>query len=753
MLKVYNNFDDGLQGYSCGNAGSDNEGSVAIHSAAYGLGTSGGSVKWSYNKKLADWSSPSFGNFTNEFVTAYGDGFFMWIKSEDAGTLRFEGICLDWITKVYCDATISKGENLVFFPYADFKVNDGDGAFDNDVEASFTSIGNYSITTLSGFPNSGKMYIDSFGAYKNLTDESNIPGSTSSLTLPKDIILTEYESFKTGTNGFVGEAGGTGINGSVAHHSNLFFYGSSFGSLKWTFDKNVTDYKIPVLINKNGTNYKATGYGYFMWLLADASGKLRIKGTDNNGNAVYCDSDFVKGENLMYFPYASFKNANGTFAEFTAIKDIFFTPDVQNESAVLRIDSFGAVRYVWDLTEDNILNSEDISKLKTVLITDDTTIKADINLDNVTDVRDLIRIKKLSAKQVPGAESTYLSLALDGEWHPGVYGYDVTYTLKPVQNNAEVAVTYKASNSKVTFSGNEITIPSSVRQIGKPITVTATAENGETATLDIKCKSWSVTFEDDFEGTELDSAKWTDFEVGSGGGEVSATKKGNYTIADGKINLQVKRENWSINGKDFVYSQGAISTKDKFDQVGGLFTASVKIPKQEALNSAFWLLPSFGSHASTFLGYKESNTANGLGEVDILETNYWWNNKYSVGEHFYDKTIDGTPEDQHNSPIVGDVRYSVGCDMSENYVEYSVAMLDSGLYYYANGELMYFDSDFSFNGGLNNDQTGIPAYMILSLGVYKDDNYNWVGRYDELEKVADSEFPLSMSIDFAKAYK
>ena len=338
------------------------------------------------------------------------------------------------------------------------------------------------------------------------------------------------------------------------------------------------------------------------------------------------------------------------------------------------------------------------------------------------------------------------TLALNlSEWHPGVYGYDATYTLIPLLDDEMVnasQITYQCSTAGVKFSGNTVIIPSSVRQLGKPVVVTASEKtSGLKANLSIKCKKWENTFNDDFNGTAIDSSKWQTFEEGSGG-TISMQYRDNAVVSDGKLNLIVKKENMTFNGKTFQYTQGGICTNGRFNQTYGLFTASMKIPKQPSLNSAFWLLPG-GTYGRTYMAYDSKEPTKGLSEIDIVETSYYWNNTYCIGEHFYDTANSYTHSSKGKSYV------GINKDLSDNYVEYSCAWLESGLYYYADGILLYTDNEVALNGGPNHNKQGRPAYMILTLGVY-DENNTWCGPYSELEK---STFPITLYVDFARAYK
>lgn len=336
-----------------------------------------------------------------------------------------------------------------------------------------------------------------------------------------------------------------------------------------------------------------------------------------------------------------------------------------------------------------------------------------------------------------------LTLTLD-QWHPGVAGYDATYTMLPMLDNQMVGakrMTYSCAASGVKISGNTVTVPYAVRSKGQPVTITGTeSTTGLKANLSIDCKSWDSTFTDEFNGTSLDSSKWAIFEEGSGG-TISMSYRNNVTVADGKLSLWVKKEKLTFNGKEYDYTQGGVSTLGRFSQKYGLFTCSMKIPKQSSLNSAFWMMPG-GAYGTTYMFYDSQQTTKGCSELDFVEISGYWGKKYSIGEHFYD-TVNNKV---HSSKGMGETPLSV--EPTENFVEYSCAWLENGLYYYANGELKWCDTKIADMGGATGKKTGRPGYMILTLGLYAPDN-GWCGPWE----FKDSDFPISLEVDFVRAYK
>lgn len=327
-LTPIKNFDADLQGFKAGNPGENNDGSVVEHYTTLGYGTSGGSIQWTYDKSKAPDACVLDGG--EDFYSAAGDGFFLWIKAEAAGKVRLQGLNNDW-NSVYCDAEIAAGENLVYFPYSSFKKGE-------DAASAFTLLGYHICLYPIGMPSTGTLYVDAFSTYE--VDESastatSTPDTTepdafspSEKKVPADVALTQLKNFDDGLQRFAAGNPGSSGEGSVVTHSTKWGYGTSGGSIKWTYDKSKADWSSPSVKDSTNEFYKANGDGYFLWIKSDAAGTARLQGQGNYSDGwidVYCDAAVEAGENLVYFPYGSF---------------------VKNDQDHTKADAFSALGYV-----------------------------------------------------------------------------------------------------------------------------------------------------------------------------------------------------------------------------------------------------------------------------------------------------------------------------------------------------------------------------------------------------------------------
>jgi beta-glucanase (GH16 family) len=104
---------------------------------------------------------------------------------------------------------------------------------------------------------------------------------------------------------------------------------------------------------------------------------------------------------------------------------------------------------------------------------------------------------------------------------------------------------------------------------------------------------WVVTFQDDFNGSALDTTKWHPTGWVDNDYELQSYRTQNVEVSAGTLKLWMKKE--SYNGKS--YTSGKITTGGQnasdiiFAQRFGRFECSMKVPKGKAMWPAFWLLP------------------------------------------------------------------------------------------------------------------------------------------------------------------
>lgn len=124
---------------------------------------------------------------------------------------------------------------------------------------------------------------------------------------------------------------------------------------------------------------------------------------------------------------------------------------------------------------------------------------------------------------------------------------------------------------------------------------------------------WNLTFEDMFDGAQVDGAKWQ-LQLGTGqsegltnwgNNEQQSYQAENAVVENGLLTIYARQEI-----KDGMpYTSARLCTLDLFSQCYGRFEARIRLPKGEGFWPAFWLMPKdqvYGAWAAS-------------GEIDIME--------------------------------------------------------------------------------------------------------------------------------------
>eukprot|EP00581_Thalassiosira_minuscula_P035329 CAMPEP_0184449838 /NCGR_PEP_ID=MMETSP0740-20130409/5359_1 /TAXON_ID=385413 /ORGANISM="Thalassiosira miniscula, Strain CCMP1093" /LENGTH=682 /DNA_ID=CAMNT_0026820019 /DNA_START=54 /DNA_END=2098 /DNA_ORIENTATION=+ len=121
---------------------------------------------------------------------------------------------------------------------------------------------------------------------------------------------------------------------------------------------------------------------------------------------------------------------------------------------------------------------------------------------------------------------------------------------------------------------------------------------------------WVMVWNDEFEGTSIDSAKWTHEVDCAGGGnqekQCYTDSAENSFVADGMLNIVAK----AAVDAQLPYSSARMVTKNKGDWKYGRFEMRAKMPAGQGSWPAFWMLPT----DEVYGGWPKS------GEIDIFES-------------------------------------------------------------------------------------------------------------------------------------
>ena len=249
--------------------------------------------------------------------------------------------------------------------------------------------------------------------------------------------------------------------------------------------------------------------------------------------------------------------------------------------------------------------------------------------------------------------------------------------------------------------------------------------------LGILAQDWNLVWADEFEGDQLDEAKWsymigdgTEYGIpGWGNNELQYYREENVTVADGMLTITARREN--IGGRQFT--SGRIRSKNKGDWTYGRIEFRAKMPLGKGLWAAVWMLPTeefYGGWAAS-------------GEIDIME---YLGHETSV--------VHGTlhyggqwPENQWK----GKSYTTDGPSFDSEFHDFAMEWEEGEFRWYVNGNLYqtqssgWYSTSGPFPVPFNRD-----FHLLINLAV----GGNWPGNPD-----ASTQFPQDLILDYIRVYQ
>jgi beta-glucanase (GH16 family) len=155
---------------------------------------------------------------------------------------------------------------------------------------------------------------------------------------------------------------------------------------------------------------------------------------------------------------------------------------------------------------------------------------------------------------------------------------------------------------------------------------------------------WQCTFDDEFNGTSLDTNSWsTQTTAASGyhsGPECFVDSPNNVSVSGGTLNLTVRSEaapftcTSPLTSYTTSYTSGMVTSAGKFSQAYGRFEVRAKLPAAavKGLQESFWLWPVDATHYG--------NSWPQSGEIDIAEGYSQYPDRMIPYIHYVPKTWD-----------------------------------------------------------------------------------------------------------------
>ena len=254
-------------------------------------------------------------------------------------------------------------------------------------------------------------------------------------------------------------------------------------------------------------------------------------------------------------------------------------------------------------------------------------------------------------------------------------------------------------------------------------------------------RNYKLVWEDNFDGTELNTAYWNYEEGGGRNQEKQCYLQQNVSVENGYLVITGKKEHWerpTATGhvNEYEYTSGRINTSGKAFIKYGKIEASISFPSGAGTWCAFWLMP----NESVYGGWPRS------GEVDIVEHVGSIPNRVSVAAHTNNRNGNvGSQGSAWNQTKTYD-------NVADHFHTYGIEWIDD----YQNGnDLLLFTFDGEevgrwsqttwFNSTWQDWPFDQDFYVILNMAIG--------GQFGGAEPIDDSIFPVQMKVDWVRMYE
>ncbi|MFT4146989.1 MAG: family 16 glycosylhydrolase [Mobilitalea sp.] len=261
---------------------------------------------------------------------------------------------------------------------------------------------------------------------------------------------------------------------------------------------------------------------------------------------------------------------------------------------------------------------------------------------------------------------------------------------------------------------------------------------------DLLAAGYTLEWADEFNGSDLDLSKWS-FQIGTkdpnggpdywGNQEQEYYTDENHVVKDGKLIITAKQE----DKEGMPYTSTRIRTKTDdgetlFATQYGRIEARMKLPTEEGLWPAFWMLPEDTTIYGTWAASGELDIMEARGRVPdkvggtIHYGSQWPNNTYYGKEMTFDSTTD----------IGGYHVYSVEWEPGK------ITWLVDDVPYFSTSNFWSKDSGSSENYAYG-APFDVPFYLVFNLAVG--------GTFDGEANLENATFPAAMEVDYVRVYK
>jgi beta-glucanase (GH16 family) len=201
-------------------------------------------------------------------------------------------------------------------------------------------------------------------------------------------------------------------------------------------------------------------------------------------------------------------------------------------------------------------------------------------------------------------------------------------------------------------------------------------QSPQTAKADPPSSTYTLTFGDDFDGTTLDTAKWT---ARTDAGHNSAQKASNLSVSGGALHIALKAETTTVGSSTYGFTGGGVISNQRFRY--GYYETRAKINAGPGWHSAFW---------SMCVDPATTNVSCQKTEIDGFEIDS--KNPSSIRNNIFDWGAGG-------SEVTTGV-YNSGVDSSSGWHTYGYDYDETGVRFYTDGVLV---KTLAYTGSLHQE--------------------------------------------------
>jgi beta-glucanase (GH16 family) len=239
---------------------------------------------------------------------------------------------------------------------------------------------------------------------------------------------------------------------------------------------------------------------------------------------------------------------------------------------------------------------------------------------------------------------------------------------------------------------------------------------------------WQLIWQDEFNGNEVDPAKW-EFEVnaqGGGNNELQYYVTNNARVQDGLLFIEARKGSYTGPEGTRAFTSSRLRTKGHGDWKYGRFEIRAKLPTGQGYWPAIWMLPT----DNVYGGWPHS------GEIDIMELVGHKPNVIHGTLHYAD-------QDRNHAYHGTNTTLAVGTFANAFHV-FSLDWEPGAMHWYVDNQL--YQTQTNWTSGTNSFPAPFDQrfHLILNLAV----GGNWPGNPDE-----ETVFPQAMIVDYVRVYE